>query len=220
LEVHLQITIEPELVMDRQGGPRRPGAYFVKNAGPVLTQIDCDRLPLYLPGECPTCGGGIKPARQPRFIANLGVLTDGVHEPCAHGEKRAQCPLCWPTQAPALLCWLPARTYTPELWLMEVKRIGSVSWTMAVLPNAYRAGRTWVLIASKTPEPHIFAYFLGGTAETVLWKSQINERIAYRAAQRGVKMYYVEEDDPDYAPFLEARQGRPKGVGYALPVTH
>lgn len=198
------IRIERELVKDRFQGPRIPGAYYITNSGPLVTR--CDRLPLDLPTDCPTCGRGLKPSQQPQPVFDLSILVDGVHEPCSEGVKRAQCPICWPTRRAALILWIPKKKYTEHIWIQEARRLKGVSWRIAHVPRVYVPGKTPILVASSVPSPHVFGYFIAGQIEVVLFRSQLEneKKKLFTLMKQGYKCLYVDDNDPEYAELATA----------------
>ena len=201
----MKIQVHKEFTEPKRGGPRRPGSYYITNERAVVTTEGCDRLPFVLQSICPTCGFILKPSKQPKLL-NMTHLLRGIHNPCAEKE-RASCPLCWPTDAKAMLVWINAKRTTSGLFLEELDNLkGRVSWGLARPPRFYRPGRTWILLGSSRDAEgrrahNIFAYFLGGQLERVQWRSRLTPADALLAHTRGAKLFLVEDDDPDYARY-------------------
>lgn len=132
-------------------GYRSPGGlYLVTDAYPMAP---CGKLPIPL-GICPTCSGGIKPARGWTWI-EPGSLFDEHDCPGKSlggmGVSYVDCVGC-PLRAQdgrAGLLWIGTGFYaSPDDWISEVRQHG-VSRKIHNLPKGFEPGKTRVFVASQ-----------------------------------------------------------------------
>lgn len=139
-------------------GYRKPGGYYL--VGPELGET-CPRLPFPL-DRCPSCGGGIGPARGFTWITPAVILPAQLHSSIAHN---ARCPLGAEQALPgdmkpghehqpilhrmgdrAGLIWVGEQFYpTPESFLEEASRMG-VSRRVQRPPRGFKVGEQWIAL--------------------------------------------------------------------------
>lgn len=129
-------------------GFRSPGGLYL--VAPALGE-DCSRLPLAVE-SCPTCGGGIHPARGWTWIVPLALFGLERHAPDRHSWR---CPLGVPGMDPghdgvrAGLLWIGERFYpTPGDFIQEAARMG-VSRRISKVPRGFVAGETYVFMGHR-----------------------------------------------------------------------
>jgi hypothetical protein len=125
-------------------GYRHEGGLYLVTDARVLGP--CGKLPLPLE-VCPTCGGGIHPARAWTWV-NARALFDGVACLANKGEGCPGCVLDKPPLRMGLL-WVGERFYsTPGEFLREGEAQG-FSRRIPAVPKDFELGTTWVLFAHR-----------------------------------------------------------------------
>lgn len=155
MPTEIQTRIEPK----RGCGYRKAGGIYL--VGPRLG-APCCKLPFPLT-VCPTCGGGIHPARGWTWV-DVGQLFG--QEPCLRSNSARDpqnhmvdavlyalnppCPLEYPAKlGKAGLIWIGEQYYkTPEDFLAEASRMG-ISRRISAVPRGFVLGETWVLLAHR-----------------------------------------------------------------------
>ena len=167
-----ELTIEVAFEERRGCGYRRagPGEVRIYLMGPPF-DAPCDRLPFPLVA-CPTCGGGIRQTRGFRWVDPAELISPNLEPRCreyaAWGDvwdvratTCASCPLCRPGLFPAGekghrragLLWVGTAYYsTPESFLREARAMG-VSKRLSAVPNGFRFGEDWALLAHPKAYP-------------------------------------------------------------------
>jgi len=131
-------------------GWRKPGGkYLVAGA---LSE-PCPLLPIEL-HVCPTCGGGVKPARGFTWITPHPLLDPGAHGTNSHDLA---CPLGrgvdWRGGKRAGLIWIGQRHYpTPGAFMEEARTMG-VSRRITQVPRDLVVGETWIALAHRRALP-------------------------------------------------------------------
>lgn len=198
----MKIEVKRELVKFSLAGPRKLGALYLVGP-PIIT--DCDRLPFDL-AHCPTCGHGWRPTRIVQNLDSPRYLFGGVHDPCAEGERRASCPICWPGASRQLIAWTNKLRYTAATLARECKINGRTSWKTSQIPRILRPGKTIVYCAISKPQQHIFGYFRVDGVEIVLRRSDCTKVRLARCILDGITPYYVEDEDPEYSQTFTAER--------------
>lgn len=129
-------------------GFRSPGGLYL--VAPALSE-NCSRLPLAV-HSCPTCGGGIHPARGWTWIVPVELLGMKAHAPDRHSRR---CPIGIPGMDPghdgvrAGLLWIGESFYPyPADFIEEAARMG-VSRRISKVPKGFVAGETYVFMAHR-----------------------------------------------------------------------
>lgn len=128
-------------VESRRGcGFRKPGGLYLVADGLLVA---CPKLPITL-DVCPTCSGGIKPARGWTWVDG-----DVLLQPGPHGERYHEgCMLSRPLGRCGLL-WIGGSFYpTPADWTREANKMG-VSRRLTGIPRGLELGKTVVLVAHR-----------------------------------------------------------------------
>jgi len=199
-------TIETRRDRRRGCGWRKPGGLYLVAEGPAA---ECGRLPIPL-DVCPTCGGGIKPARGWTWVNGTALATT---RGCDNAPMCATCPLGRPIGRCGLL-WVGGRFYRrPSHWVQEAIRQG-VCRRIPAIPRDLELGKTWVLLAHRKVianldgswTPAVFGIFRPRAIEYVVRGDESGEELQ-RLAARGATPVRVErvEDPPPLA--VEAAQG-------------
>lgn len=103
----------------------------------------CRNLPLPLPPACPCCGEEIIQCRGLKMVNPQKLLPKGKN-PCSP-HSQSQCPVCYPSDKPAVLMWVGAEFYTPNQFSQEALTIG-ISKRIAKKPGSLKIG-DWVYFA-------------------------------------------------------------------------
>lgn len=192
----MSITIRTVHEGPRGCGYRKPGGLYLIAGAPTEP---CPKLPIALTA-CPTCGGGIKPARSWTWVD-----ADRLTDPGPHGDSRhsAACPLT-PGTGPAGLIWVGQGFYpTPSAFLTEAGTMG-ICRLITTVPRDLVVGETWVLLAHRSAlppieaggekQPGIFSLFRPTRIEYVVRGTERDEELE-RLAARGIEPVRVERAD-------------------------
>lgn len=218
------MTVETRLDNKRGCGWRKPGGLYLMSGG---LSTGCEAMPVPLV-VCPTCHGGIKPARGFTWIDTKALMNHRMSEPGATGCPDTFCPFGG-SQGKHGLIWIGGAYYkTPEDWTREAREQG-VSRRISAVPKDFKLGETWVLVAHreaivKTPaaegvepeyEAAIFHAFMPTAIEYVVKGDETEDELA-KLEKRGitpVKVVRVGEQEEigfetitpdDEAPVTEA----------------
>jgi hypothetical protein len=158
---------------------------------------------------CPTCHGGIKPARgwtwiDPVPLFNRDCLT---RSECGACPVRNHLPL--ETLGPIGLIWVGTQFYpTPHSFTDEARRMG-ISRRIPAIPKGFQIGSTWVAFAHQRvkfgpdaePAPGIFYFAQPARIEKIVTASQ-SENLAEmdKLRARNITPVVVPDDDPDHNP--------------------
>src|SRR3972149_2888123 len=121
-------------------GHRKVGALYLVGEG--ISAV-CERLPIRIPDVCPTCGEGLKQARNITFVKSYYLGLDGSACDLPHCK---QCPVGAGRPEDVGILWVGERYYTPEDFIAEARRYG-VSKRIPQVPKKLKLGETWVLLA-------------------------------------------------------------------------
>lgn len=184
----MSATIRTVVEGPRGCGYRHPGGLYLMAGAP---SEPCPKLPINLT-VCPTCGGGIKPARSWTWVDG-DLLTD----PGPHGNDRhsTACPLT-DGVGPAGLIWVGEGFYpTPGAFLTEAAKLG-ISRRITTVPRDLEIGKTWVLLAHRRvlppahaggeKRPGIFSLFRPTRIEYVIRGNETDEELE-RLVARGIE---------------------------------
>jgi hypothetical protein len=136
-----------EVRYDRQRGCgwRQPGGKYLIAGG---LMVPCGKLPIPL-DICPTCHHGIKPTRGWTWVDGDQLAANSV---CGMAPHCGHCPLAQPVGKVGLL-WIGGQFYpTPGHWIREAQRMG-ISRRITAVPNSFKLGETWVLVAHRQAIP-------------------------------------------------------------------
>lgn len=129
-------------------GFRKPGGLYL--VAPALGE-NCSRLPLPVE-SCPTCGGGVKPARGWTWIVPVALFGLEAHRPERHSMR---CPLGIPGMDPghdgvrAGLLWIGESFYPyPGDFIQEAEAMG-VSRRISKVPRGFVLGETFVFMGHR-----------------------------------------------------------------------
>jgi hypothetical protein len=144
-------TWRPWVTYERKRGCgyRKLGGLYLVGAS---STTDCGRLPLPLV-VCPTCRGGIKPARGWTWIDPGKLAAEAT--PCSTAEcAPSGCPLGATARIErAGLIWVGEEHYaTPAEFLREACQMG-ISRRVAALPRDLEIGKTWCFLAHRKVFP-------------------------------------------------------------------
>lgn len=117
---------------------------------------DCGMLPIPL-HVCTACGQGIKPLR------GFGWISPGLWEGkiCAFGSECKNCAPFFDSDIKKVgIMWVGSRFYPSADKFMEESRELGVSKRISMVPKELVVGKTWIMLAHRKPEPHIFATFV------------------------------------------------------------
>lgn len=132
--------IETRIAQRRRCGVRKPGGLYLVSDGPA---VYCGKLPVLL-DVCPCCHSGIKPSRGWTWVDATLLLKAA---PC-HAPKCVGCPMEAGLGMAGLL-WVGSCYYpSPQSWTVEAIAQG-VSRRIAAVPNDFKLGTTWVLVAHR-----------------------------------------------------------------------
>lgn len=132
--------IETRICPRRRCGFRRPGGLYLVSSGPALY---CGKLPIELT-VCPCCSRGIKPSRGWTWIDATRIFA-GVE---CKAPKCVGCPMAKGLGRAGLL-WVGTCYYpSPQRWTEEALAWG-VSRRIPAVPNDFKLGETWVLVAHR-----------------------------------------------------------------------
>jgi hypothetical protein len=184
-------------------GYRKGGGLYLMAGEP---NAPCSLLPLALE-VCPTCGGGIKPARGWTWVDADGLLglPRGAHPPTRHSKA---CPFTGELGATGLI-WIGAAFYsTPESFMREARRMG-ISRRITAVPKGLEVGETWVLLAhrnvpelhadgddDKVDAPGVFSAFKPERIEYVVKGDETEDELA-ALEKRGIEPVRVERDQAE-----------------------
>jgi hypothetical protein len=207
---------------ERRGcGYRKVGGLYLIGSGAGAA---CDRLPLPL-GVCPTCGHGIKPTRGFTWV-DVPTLVGGDHlklmlpQTCSKlCDDPLSCPLCHNTASigRAGLLWIGAQFYpTIEAFAQEAQTQG-ISRRIMTLPNGFKVGETWILLAHArairtevAPEgglglateikygPGIFRVWRPERLERIFKESDRGSEKVVADEKRCITPVFVPDDDADH----------------------
>lgn len=198
------LNVETRKEQMRGCGWRQPGGLYLVCAG---LSRPCGKLPIEL-NVCPTCSGGIKPARGWTWIdvgplvAGLPCNLDGVTTP-PDPNACLGCPIM--SIGHAGLLWIGAKFYsTPDEFTAEAARLG-VSRRISTVPLGFEIGKTWVMVAHREAitkaddkkAPGIFHAFKPDRIEYVVDPDDSKEKLE-RLQNRGITLVKIERvmDEP------------------------
>lgn len=199
-------------------GFRKPGGLYL--VAPALSE-SCPRLPLET-HACPTCGGGIHPARGWTWIVPVTLFGLEAHGTRAHSMR---CPLGIPGLDPghdgvrAGLLWIGESFYpTPRDFIEEAAAMG-VSRRIAKVPKGFVVGETFVFMGhrkGKLPtrlaigeesefRPAIVSVFRPTAIEYVVTGDETDEELAKLQA-RGIEPVKVIPASEQASAFPDAAE--------------
>lgn len=174
-------------------GWRKPGGLYLVCRGLAR---ECGKLPIPLV-VCPTCGGGIKPARGWTWINGTAL----AHDARCRLEGTANCATC-PLSKPqgrVGLIWVGEAYYkTPADYVREVGAQG-VSRRINAVPKDFKLGETWVWLAHRNTienedgsyTPGVFRVFKPTAIEYVVKGDETAKEIE-RLEKRGITPIEIE----------------------------
>lgn len=173
---------------------RKRGCGWRKAGGLYLVAEGVDRacgvLPIPLE-RCPVCNHGIKPSRGWTWVdvAPLIPRTDLGEIICR--APNGYCKSCsFPREGKHGLLWIGEQFYaTPQQWLRETASQG-VSRRITALPNGFKLGETWVLVAHR--KAIVDGVFLGPEGPIHHWIPGI-----FQAFKPSAVEYVVKDDDSE-----------------------
>lgn len=201
--------IRKSLEVKRGCGYRKPGGLYLVSEG---AGRPCGKLPLEL-DICPTCGGGIKPARGWTWIDGCELLK-GIS--CSDGDCDT-CPIS--TMGDEFkrtgLLWIGEKYYkTPNDWMVEADTLG-VSRRISAVPREFVLGETWVFVAHRKAivsinddgdmefAPGVFHIFQPTAVEYILTGDETEEELE-SLEKRGLSLVDVIRADETTPIFAEA----------------
>ncbi len=178
-------------------GYRQAGGLYLRSDG---IPSDCGILPIPL-HVCPTCHGGIKPARSWTWINFRKLVTGAI---CRTPARCGNCPSSKIEMAGLL--WIGKKYYTPREWLEESHAMGvSRRIPNNNVPKNFKLGETWVAVAHQKaiespfvfgvePEwsPAIFHLFKPTRLEYVV-RGNESEKKLDAMEKRGITLVKVEQ---------------------------
>lgn len=153
-------------------GYRKEGGLYLVSGG---ASVPCGKLPIEV-GKCPTCGGGIKPARGWTWVDGDKLLEHVLCEFELTGAPNDHCEgcplaerLCRDDGTLRQLCgllWIGEKFYpTPESWAAESHQMG-VSRRIPALPRGFKIEEPpFVLVAHRKGIERPCPDCLGGSAQ-------------------------------------------------------
>lgn len=207
-------------VEEKRGcGYRKVGGLYLVGSG--LSAVSCDRLP-YPVGICPTCGEGIRPSRNIRWMDGkkfFGKNCPNCGVPI--GCHPLGCPICHSDDLGRVgLMWVGERYYPkPEDFERESERLG-VCKRIPALPKEIELDKTWILLVhpkaivgkveekmvngvgkveTRVYKPGIFHAFKPTCIEKIV-TDQTSEEELGKLKKRGITPVMVPHDDPDHNP--------------------
>lgn len=186
-------------------GYRKPGGLYL--VAPALSEA-CSRLPLQV-GACPTCGGGVKPARGYTWIHPVELFGAVQH---GTPEHDARCPLgsraadLHGDEGRAGLLWIGEKFYpTARDFMDEAARMG-VSRRIIAVPRGFEIGETWIFLGHRKgvggvpvfgedveARPAIMTAFQPTAIEYVVKGDETDEELA-AMEERGLSLVQVVRD--------------------------
>jgi hypothetical protein len=152
------MNIETRHEQRRGCGYRRAGGKYLVSA---RYGRPCGALPIEL-SICPTCHGGIKPARGWTWI-NLAALA--AVRGCSKEGGCGDCPIADGRIQEVGLIWIGEKFYpTVTSFAEEADRLG-VSRRISAIPRRFKLGETWVALAHRKVIPQPFALADAGEPE-------------------------------------------------------
>jgi hypothetical protein len=195
-------------------GYRKVGGLYLFGGG---IGIPCDRLPFELT-VCSCCGQGIKQARGWTWV-DVAKLFQGAHLvdtglqilPC---KCSSVCPLCKApeTLGRAGLLWIGEKFYrTPAQFVAEGVNMG-FSRRIKAIPQGFKVGETWVLLAHKNAipiskglepgapdfKPGIFYCWRPERVEKIMLESTRGTEEIEALEKRGITPVFVPDGDKDH----------------------
>jgi hypothetical protein len=178
----------------------------------------CDRLPFELT-VCSCCGQGIKQARGWTWI-DVAKFFQGehtvqnLHHPIPYECSCTNCPLCKApeTMGRAGLLWIGEKFYkTPAMFVKEGVEMG-FSRRIKAVPQGFKVGETWVLLAHKNTipvskglepgapdfKPGIFYVWLPQRVEKIMLESTRGTEEIEALEKRGITPVFVPDEDKDH----------------------
>lgn len=186
--------IQDRFDAERGCGFRKPGGLYLRATG---LANPCGKLPVELK-VCPCCGSGVKPARGWTWVDADAILATQACPNSVNPDTRFLCEVC-PLAGKigrAGLLWIGESFYpTPQAWTAEAQLHG-VSRRISRIPNGFKLGETWVLVAHRKAitrfrndepitTPGIFHVFRPSAIEYVVRGDETPEDLA-RLAKRGI----------------------------------
>lgn len=130
-------------------GWRKPGGLYLVCEGEGKF---CGKLPIPLE-RCPTCNGGIKPARGWTWVDAVALLRSVRCRLWPDGCLDCPANIQDAIAAKAGLLWIGEAFYpTPQDWQREAREQG-ISRRIPALPLGFKLGETWVLLAHRRVIP-------------------------------------------------------------------
>jgi len=201
--------IRKSLEVKRGCGYRQPGGLYLVSNG---TGKPCGKLPVVL-DICPTCGGGIKPARGWTWIDGCELLK-GIT--CSDGDC-VTCPISMMGDEfkRTGLLWIGEKYYkTPHDWMVEADTLG-VSRRIPAVPREFVLGETWVFVAHRKTivmvnddgdmefSPGVFHIFQPTAVEYIVTGDETEEELE-SLEKRGLSLVDVIRADETQPIFAEA----------------
>ena len=177
-------------------GFRKPGGLYLRASRAFST---CGMLPIPLT-VCPCCNQGIKPARG--FVWVTPDIWKG--KTCSLGGLCKDEPKCYPFSDKSIekvgLLFTGTKFYkTSGDFIKESLDMG-ISKRISQVPKDLKLGETWVMLAHRKPESHIFAAFIPEVIEYVVKGDESPEFLA-NLEKRGIQPVKIipEGIDPQHA---------------------
>jgi hypothetical protein len=196
------MAIEPK----RGCGYRKRGGLYLVTGGKGRP---CGKMPLQL-DVCPTCHGGIKPARGWTWIDPTPLFTGRDCDAEAAGCHT--CPLRDLLDLGSVgLIWIGEKFYpTPESFVREAAAMG-ISRRITAVPKGFKPGETWVLLAHRRVKlptgetaPGAFYLFRPSRIEKIVTDEEARDELEMAKLEaRGIVPFIVPADDPDHCPGID-----------------
>jgi hypothetical protein len=162
----------------------------------------CGKLPIPL-DVCPTCGGGIKPARGWTWVDGDALVGDRT---CSTSDQCIGCGMDGELGRVGLI-WVGGKYYqNPEIFIREAFQMG-ISRRITAVPRGFKIGETCVLLAHREaippasfgadPTPGIFGFFQPEAIEYIVSGEETPDELS-KLENRGITLVEVRhiEDVP------------------------
>jgi hypothetical protein len=188
----------------RESSEAARGCGYRKEKGLYLisgnSSVPCGKLPIEV-GKCPTCGGGVKPARGWTWVDADELLKGALCEFAMAGapEHCTGCPLAEKMGRCGLI-WIGEKFYpTPESWSKESQEMG-VSRRIPAVPRGLDAKNPpYVLVAHRKgiERPCPECYGSGGDCPTCAGEGVIYRPAIFSGFQPTAIEIIVSGEEPD-----------------------